>query len=154
MQHLKSTTILIVILLSGIFHCQADEPFVPRLPINHKAYIDEGLNYLLKQHPEIKLENIKLLSLQYQYQPAPGTTTECGPNGCIIKPAAPFIEQLTVSFKLTDSKRLVTKDGVEFFEYDGLSVQFPTPRGSDWFIGKVTISERASPDKLKMSTKP
>lgn len=141
---MKFIATTISVLICFVMTLYAGEQFNPRLPIDHKKYIDEALSHLLRERPDIEAANLQLVSLNYSFQPMEGTTAECGPNGCIIKPAAPFSENLYVSFQIMDSKRSVVKDGQNYAEYDGITVQFPTPRRNHWFIGKSKITSYES----------
>ena len=122
----------------------AEEQFNPRLPIEHKKFIDEALDHLLKERPDIKAANLNVISLNYNFQPMEGTTVECGPKGCVIKSSAPFNERLSVSFQIMDSRRKIVVDGKNCIEYDGVTVQFPTSRMDQWSIGKSTITSYES----------
>jgi len=127
----------------------SQETFTPHLPIDHKKYIDEALNYLLKERPTLKADNLAFSHIQYMYQQMDSTTSQCGPDGCKIVPAAPFQEQLSVSFTVLDSKREIPSPEGTRIEHKELVVQFPTPRMPQWYIlngtsvGEATHSTKA-----------
>jgi hypothetical protein len=128
----KSTIIALCFVVSTISH--AGEKFVPRLAVDHKAHIDEALQYLLKQKPSLKPENLAFAHMSYQFQMMDATTSLCGPGGCRIVPAAPFQETLSIVFTVLESKRLVAGPDGNLIEHETLAVQFPTPRMPEWFI--------------------
>jgi hypothetical protein len=144
--------LLRIILVSCFVLCTfayAEDKFTPRLAIDHKAHIDEALQYLRKQRPAVKPENLAFSYMSYQYQMMDGTTSVCGPEGCRIVPAAPFQETLSIAFTVLDSKRLVTNADGDFIEYDSLVVQFPTPRMPEWHILEGKSSSQAPASKEK-----
>lgn len=147
---MKTVLIANICLLLCIGLLPADEgDFTPRLAINHKGFVDEALAYLLKERPDVKAENLAFSSLDYHYQPMPNTTSECDAQGCRTVPAAPFQERLMVSFTVLDSKRKEMIDGVNYEVHDMLSVQFPTPRMTEWFISKGTSQAAIQEDSQK-----
>ena len=112
----------------------SQETFTPRLPIDHEKYIDEALSYLLKERPSLKADDLAFSNIQYMYQQMDATTSQCGPDGCKIVPAAPFQERLSVSFTVLDSKREIPSPEGTRIEHKELVVQFPTPRMPQWYI--------------------
>lgn len=147
LQTMKTLLIAIVLLVSTLGQSPG-ETFVPRFNVDHKAFIDEALSYLLKTRPAIKAKNLEFVGIDYHYQPMPDATVECGPDGCVVSPAAPFQETLSISFKVISSKKEVDRDGERYTEFDTLAVQFPTPRMNEWFINDGTMSS-LSPKKVE-----
>ena len=147
---MKPHYIICTLLLGHTASAYSEEVFTPKLPIDHKLYIDEALRHLLKERPKLSAANLAFSHISYQYQTMGPTTSVCGPNGCQIVPAAPFQETLSISFTVLDSKRSVAKGNDTLIEHDSLVVQFPTPRMPQWHILTGTSSYAApAPQKEK-----
>jgi hypothetical protein len=135
-------------LVAGTVRSEEKEEFATRLKIDHKAYIDEALQYILKERPTMKPENLAFSHMSYHFQMMEPTTQVCGPEGCKIVPAAPFQETLTVSFTVLDTKSISTTAEGTFQQYETLNVQFPTPRMPEWYLLTGTSTARISgPEK-------
>ena len=146
-RHILSILILSICTTIALY---SQETFTPRLPIDHEKYIEEALSYLLKERPSLKSDNLAFSNIQYIYQQMDPTTSQCGPEGCKIVPAAPFHERLSVSFTVLDSKREIPSPEGPRIEHKQLVVQFPTPRMPQWFIlNGTSVGEAIQSTKTK-----